>query len=575
MRSGLLAPRLWSAALVLTLAPLVGLAGDIAFDEIADKSGSRTVHRTRRFLGKYADVLRMFTSGGAAAAVADYNNDGFDDIFVIDSDAGRPHHLYRNEGDGTFADVSKEAGVTKGNDPQSICADAIWFDYDNDGWEDLLIARFGTPLLFRNSRDGTFKDVTAQSGLDKFGNTIAAVAFDYDNDGMLDLLFGDYFKAVNLFDLDSPKILPINLDDAHNGGGLRLYRNSAGKFVDATESAGLARHDGWTLDVGHADYDNDGDQDIYVASDYGTDRLFRNEGDGRFSDVTADAIGFDTKKGMNADWGDYDNDGLLDVYVTNITDEYMQEGNFLWRNSGDGTFIDVGRETGVHATGWGWGAKFADFDNDGWLDLFVVNGLRSAGAKNYITEVFEMLIRPNVDFSDLGSWPLIGDMSWSGYQKQRLFRNDRVGGFVDVGAHAGVDNDLDGRGVALGDFDNDGRIDIYQTSADQPTLLYRNVSDAGNWIEFELRGTKSNRFGIGARIVVEAGGYEQIREIDGGNGYSGQSAKRAHFGLGSALTVKRVEIHWPSGTVDSIDVAINNCYVANEGKGVILKGKSP
>ena len=150
-----------------------------------------------------------------------------------------------------------------------------------------------------------------------------------------------------------------------------------------------------------------------------------------------------------------------------------------------------------------------------------------------------------------------------------------MGGFVDVGGTAGVDNDLDGRGVALVDFDNDGRIDIYQTSADQPTLLYRNVSDAGNWIEFELRGTKSNRFGIGARIVVEAGGYEQIREIDGGNGYASQSAKRAHFGLGSALTVKRVEIHWPSGTVDSIDVAINDCYVANEGKGVILKGKSP
>ena len=285
--------------------------------------------------------------------------------------------------------------------------------------------------------------------------------------------------------------------------------------------------------------------------------------------MTESAIGIDTKKGMNVDWADFDNDGWLDAYVTNITDEYMREGNFLWRNSGDGTFIDVSRETSTHETGWGWAAKFADFDNDGWRDLFVVNGLRSAGTENYISHVFEMLTRANVDFSNLASWPKIGEMSWSGYQKQRLFRNDRAGGFVEVGRQAGVDNDLDGRGIALGDFDNDGRIDIYQTNADQPALLHRNVSSAGNWVSIALRGTQSNHFGIGARITLRVAGQEQIREIDGGNGYSGQSAKRAHFGLGSARKIDSVKIRWPSGRTNTVAVAINQRYLVEEGSGLI------
>ena len=570
--------RHWSLAWCILLAGVLAASdtgNGLRFKEVGEKGGARAVHRTRRFEGKHADVLRMFTSGGAAAAVADYNNDGFDDIFMLDSDTGRPHHLFRNNGDGFFPDMAKQAGVSGGNEPDTICADVLWFDYDNDGREDLLIARFGTPILHRNTGDGTFKDVTASSGLTDFGNTIAVIAFDYDNDGLLDLLFGDYFQPVNLFDLESPKILPDNLDDAHNGGGVRLYRNTGERFVNVTEKAGLANHDGWTLDLGHADYDNDGDQDLYVAADYGTDRLYRNEGKGKFVDVTESAIGIDTKKGMNIDWADYDNDGWLDAYITNITDEYMREGNFLWRNSGDGTFLDVSKETSTHETGWGWAAKFADFDNDGWQDLFVVNGLRSAGRENYITHVFEMLTRPGVDFSDLASWPNIGGMSWSGYQQQRLLRNDGAGGFVEVGPQAGVANDLDGRGIALGDFDNDGRIDIYQTNADQPALLHLNVTAAGNWVSIALRGTRSNRFGICARIRLTASGNEQIREINGGNGYSGQSAKRAHFGLGSSRKVDSVEVRWPSGIIDVIKGTVNKRYVVEEGNGLAKESEIP
>ena len=300
------------------------------------------------------------------------------------------------------------------------------------------MARFGTPLLYRNLGGGRFADVTAGSGLTAFANTIAVIAFDYDGDGRLDLLFGNYFRPLDLTALTTPHVLPNNLDDAVNGGGVTLWRNvtAAGgplRFVDVTAQAGLSGTTGWTLDVGHGDFDGDGRPDLYLADDYGTDRLYLNAGPDaagvvRFRDVTEQTIGFDTKKGMNAEIADYDRDGRLDVYVTNITDEYMRECNMLWHNDGPGadgvpTFTDVARETGTCNTLWGWAAKFGDFDDDGWLDLFAVDGLRSAGAENYIPVLLEMILTPGVDFTDLGAWPPIGTMSWSGHQRSKLFRN--------------------------------------------------------------------------------------------------------------------------------------------------------
>ncbi|MGH9202537.1 MAG: FG-GAP repeat domain-containing protein, partial [Vicinamibacterales bacterium] len=424
------------------------MPGQIRFEEIAEKARVRHVHRTRRFSGKNADTLRMFTSGGSSVAVGDFDNDGFDDLFVTNSDAGQPNRLFRNSGDFTFADVTESAGVAGGNDPLSIVSDSLWFDYDNDGWRDLLVARFGTPILYRNEGHGRFRDVTQRSGLNQFANTIAIIAFDADRDGHLDLLLGNYFQPVNLLDLKTTKVLPNDLDKAVNGGGVTFWRNNGnGTFTNATAQAGLANQMGWILDVGHGDLDDDGDPDIYLAGDYGTDRLYFNNGDGTFRDVTEAAIGFDTKKGMNAEFADYNNDGRLDIYVTNITDEYMKECNMLWHNNGDGTFTDLSKETGTCDTLWGWAAKFADFDNDGWLDLFAVNGLRSAGKENYIPVLFQMVATPNVDFSNLDNWPAIGEMTWSGYQKKKLFRNLAGDLFREMAGPAGVDNDLDGRGV--------------------------------------------------------------------------------------------------------------------------------
>jgi len=575
-------------ARLLTAPAAPAAAGTIRFVEGGAAAGARVVHHTRVFPGKYADVLGMFTAGGAAVAVGDYDGDGWDDLFVTDSAAGGRSHLLHNNGPDksghvTFTDVAEAAGVAGGNDPQAIVSDAIWFDADNDGREDLLVARFGTPILYRNLGGGHFKDVSAVSGLTKFGNTIAVIAFDYDNDGRLDLLFGNYFKPVNLFELKDRHVLPDNLDQATNGGGVTLWHNQGPNaqggitFVETTAKAGLGRHTGWTLDVGHADLDNDGWQDLYLACDYGTDRLFLNHRDGTFTEVTEKAIGFDTKKGMNVDFGDFDRDGWLDIYVTNITDEYMKECNMLWHNNGVDaagqlTLTDLSKETGTCSTLWGWGAKWADFDNDGWADIFAADGLRSAGPKDYIPVLVEMIIKPGIDFTDVASWPDIGDMSWSGFQKKKLFRNLGDGTFKEVAAAAGVDNVLDGRGVGIGDFDNDGRLDIYQTSAAQPSLLYWNrTPDAGHWLELKLVGSRSNRDAIGARVTVTAGGAKLLREVDGGNGYASQSSHRLHFGLGASAAVDAVEVRWPSGLVERIKVPVDHISTVREGSGVALK----
>jgi hypothetical protein len=306
----------------------VAAAGS-GFVDVAAAAGVDRPHHNRSFHNPYARIMEGYTALGAAVAVADYDGDGLDDLFVTDSSETGRNLLYHNDGDFTFTEVGEAAGVADGNDAANASADALWLDYDDDGREDLLVVRFGHSRLFRNlgaagEAPGAvpggvrFADVTAAAGLDRYLNSITAVAFDYDRDGDLDLLLGNYFQPVDLFDPDTPRFFPESFESAANGGGLTLYRNEGdGTFTDATAAAGLAGHSGWTLDLGHADADGDGDQDLYVASDFGTDRFFVNEGDGTFTDATERAIGIDTKKGMNADWGDFDDDGRLDLFVAN------------------------------------------------------------------------------------------------------------------------------------------------------------------------------------------------------------------------------------------------------------------
>ncbi len=438
------------------------------FEDITEKAGVNKKHTNRSFDNPYAKIMAGYTALGASAAVSDYDGDGYDDIFTTDSKLGGKNHLYHNNHNLTFTDVAEQAGVADANDTSNAVADSMWLDYNNDGKPDLLVICFGHNKLYENLGNGKFKDVTKQAGLYRYSNAITAIAFDYDRDGQVDLFVGSYFQPINIFNPDSPRFFPESCRrTANNGGGLTVFHNNGnGTFTDVTKKAGFALS-GWTLDLGHADADNDGWDDLYVACDFGTDHFFHNNKDGTFTDITEKALGgFDTKKGMNVDWGDYDNDGFLDIYVTNITDDYMREGNFLWHNNGDLTFTDVSRETGTAETGWGWGAKWFDYDNDGWLDLYVVNGWVSAGKESYVPDVFKNdHTTPNIDFADARSWPPMGNKSLSGYEKKKLFHNEHGQSFHDEAKRHGLDSVRDGRGIAVADFDNDGKLDLFVANA--------------------------------------------------------------------------------------------------------------
>ncbi len=526
--------------------------GDRWFAEVTHQAGIHHRHSNRVFDNPYAKIMAGYTALGASVAVADFDRDGFDDFFITDSSETGKNRLYRNQHNFTFTDVAEQAGVADGNDHENASSAALWLDFNNDGWPDLLVIRFGHNQLFQNLGNGHFKDVTRQAGLYRYLNAIAATAFDYDHDGYVDLLIGAYFQPVNLFNPKTPRFFPEDFETANNGGGVVLFHNNGnGTFTDVTEKAGL-KQSGWTLSLGHGDIDNDGWDDLYVACDFGTDRLFHNQRNGTFKDITESAIGIDNKKGMNVDFGDFDNDGLLDIYVTNITDDYMREGNFLWRNNGNLTFSDVSRETGTFDTGWGWGAKFFDYDNDGWLDLYVLNGWVSAGKESYVPDIFAMITKPGIDLTDARNWPAMGNKSLSGYQKKRLFHNNHGQIFRDDAKRHGLDSELDGRGMGIADFDNDGRLDIIVANANAEPLLYRNIMPPGpHWVEFLLEGTKSNRAAVGAQIRISFDGQQRLSFVNGGSSFAGQSSARVHFGLGTAKSLEKVEVRWPSGLVET------------------------
>jgi hypothetical protein len=560
-----------AAAVLIGLACIAGgasVVGDRWFEDVTRRAGVANKHTNRSFKNPYAHIMAGYTALGASAAVADYDGDGYDDVFVTDSMEGGKNHLYHNNGNLTFTDVAEKAGVANGNDDRNASSDSLWLDYNNDGRPDLLVVRFGQNQLFENLGGGKFREVTRQAGLIGYKNAITAIAFDYDRDGYVDLFVGSYFQPVNVFQPETPRFFPESFETANNGGGITVYHNNGnGTFTDVTEKIGF-KLSGWTLDLGHADANNDGWDDLYIACDFGTDRFFVNNGDGTFTDKTEKAIGFDTKKGMNAEWGDYDNDGFLDIFVTNITDDYMREGNFLWHNNGNLTFTDVARENGVHDTGWGWGGKFFDYDNDGWLDLYVVNGWVSAGKDSYVPDIFTMVTKPGIDFADARNWPPMGNKSLSGYQKKRLFHNEHGTGFKDEAARHGVDSVRDGRGIAVADFDNDGRLDLFVANANSEPYLYHNTQTTGNhWAQFLLEGTKSNRGAVGAQVRVTAGGRTLLSFVNGGNGFGAQSTARVHFGLGASSVMDRVEIRWPSGLKQVLEkLNANHIYKIQEGK---------
>lgn len=548
------------------------------FEEISKSAGIVFTHYPPVFDQKIRHVNALWANFIAAAAVGDFNADGLDDIFLVSSRPGVENALYENKGGLKFVNVTQRARLTNFNSAGTVASGALWFDYDNDGWVDLLVLRLGHNMLFRNNRDGSFSNVTSNSHLgDKRQNAISAIAFDYDRDGYLDVLVGGFFADdVDLFKLTTTRILPKHGFTADNGGTKTLYHNNGdGTFTDVTEKSGI-NDTRFTTALGHGDYDNDNWPDFYIANDFGPDKLYRNRGNGTFEDVTTKVMEIDNRKGMNVDFGDYNNDGNLDIYVTNITEPWFRECNMLWLNWDSEVLVDVSLETGTCDTGWGWGAKFLDFDNDRLLDIYVANGFISAGSENYadVVERWQEPLRKGqtMDFVDALIWPAIGNKSFAGYERNRLFHNQGNHVFEDVAAKAGVDSIFDGRGVAVADFDNDGAMDILVTNQNQMPLLYHNLAGRkNNWVEMRLKAA-GNRSAVGARVKLVTAGQSQTTEINCGNGYQSQSSLTVHFGLSQTRNIELIEIRWPSGRRQQLrNVTPNQLLKIKEPTGKVVR----
>jgi hypothetical protein len=540
--------------------------------DISTQAGVHVMHHKVQLDSKLENIMPWMASVGAAVCAADYNNDGLVDIFVTSSGRNTPCHLFRNNGDGTFTDVAEAAGVANLNEEGGVM-DAVWGDFDNDGWPDLYVVKWSAPnRLFHNNHDGTFTDVTVSSGTGDVSNGNAAIWFDYNGDGLLDLYIGNYFRPENnLWDLKTTVIMQDDFEKARNAGPNVLYRNNGdGTFTNVAPELGVD-DTGWTLDVGACDLFKSGHMDLYLANDFGQDTIYKNNGDGTFTNVTHTALPIDTRKGMNVDFADLDGDGYPDIYVSNVTQPgYLVEGNFLWHNNGDGTFTDKAVTVGVADGGWAWGAKFVDLDNDGEMEIVGMDGFVSAGTGDYWYYLGTMATTPGIVVADSHNWPTIGDMSISGYQPSRLYvkQGDT---YTDIALDAGITDLYDGRGVCIADFDNDGLPELFVASQGAPFLLYKNYPEKRNhWLGLRLVGKgKSNYDAIGARVTLSTRDRNYIKWVDPGSGFASQSDRRLIFGLGSLASFNGIDILWPDGSEQHIDsLAIDRYHTITQGETV-------
>lgn len=594
------------------------------FLEQAGESGCHNVHSMVKLAPVFANIMPWLSSVGAAAAAADYDADGDADIYVTNSGHGDSNKLFENQGDGRFVDVTAMAGVGCTN---AIGANmhAIWGDVDNDGDLDLYVVKWAaTNSLYRNNGDGTFTDVSSSAGVDYWGYANGATFLDYDRDGWLDILVGNYFAEKvhdprsgelvrsDLWDPVTTRVMHETFTDAANGGRNVLYRNRGdGTFEDVTVQVGLAAT-AWTLAVGSGDLNNDGWPDLYLANDFGPDECYLNTGatesTPRFR-VLVDprghpGIGADWWKGMNIDMGDVNNDGYLDLYVTNIfAAKYKtDEGNMLWINHADAVmpggrgFHNIGKESATFDGGWGWGGKFADFNHDGLLDIFTVNGFVTGDERqNYWFQLQEMVTQTKNQTADARDWPVMGARDLSGREPSRLFmqvsaQSDRREAlrFVDVSAAVGITDLLNGRGIALADFDGDGDLDIFVANQGAHSLYYVNqlnqpnvrradflqvklVGEPNAPLEWGDRKLASTRDAVGARIIVGTSHGTFMREVQGGQGFASQSEYALHFGLPDGADVAHITIKWPSGREDVLEAEqartlLNRHVVLEEGR---------
>jgi hypothetical protein len=538
--------------------------------ESAGPSGIDFRHEGPTLDPKLNHIMPQVASMGAAVAIADVDADGYADFYVTNSKEGSKNRLYRNRGDGSFEDAGDRFGVADVNQPGTgVSMGAVFGDYDNDGFEDLFLYKWGRPELFRNEQGRRFSRVTETAALVPWANINTAIWLDYDRDGRLDLFLGGYYsERLNLWSLTDTKIMPESFEYANNGGRKYLYRNlGQGRFEDVSAKAGLTSTR-WALAAVAADLRGTGYPDLFIANDYGVSELFINER-GRFREVGRDAgVGYAPKSGMNASAGDVLNQGKLAIYVSNISEEgILLQGNNLWVPSGETagipTYENMARAMGVDLGGWSFGAQFGDLNNDGFLDLYLVNGYVSASRdESYWYDFSKVAGGHEVIIKDAANWPAMGARSLAGYQPKRVWINDGSAGFVEVAQVVGVTDRYDGRAIALADFAGRGALDAVVANQRGPLLLYKNeVAADRQWIAFDLEGGCrddkapagcSNRSAVGAQVEVFWNGRRQLQEVSGGSGFCAQNQRRLHFGLGRPQTIERVVIRWPSGRTQEL-----------------------
>jgi hypothetical protein len=554
--------------------PVSGTPLGVQFIDVAKQAG---LHAKTIYGGEHRNKYLLETTG-CGAAFFDYDQDDWVDIFLVNGwrfeGFGKGQeptcHLFKNNRDGTFTDVTVRAGLARSGWGQACCVG----DYNNDGWNDLFISYYGQNALFRNNGNGTFAEVTKQAGLmqDRVRWNSGCTFLDYDKDGHLDLFVGNYID----FDVKTAP-LPEDANCAYKGiqvacgppgleGGKNLlYRNNGdGTFTDVSAKAGMTGTLGtYALSCAAADLDNTGWPNIYVANDSTSATYYVNQKDGTFKDQAIEAgVAYSPdgkpQAGMGVSVGDYNRDGLFDIVKTN----FAGDTDSLYMNLGDGSFDDRTYQAGlgVNTRLLGWGVSFLDMDNDGWLDILVANGH----------------VYPEVDGTQV-------DAAYA--ERKYLYRNLRNGQFEDVSLSGGrgITAAVPARGFAVGDFDNDGSLDAIVNCVNAvPQLLQCQSTWKRNWIKIRTVGTKSNRTGIGARIRVVAqtgtpllkakagSALEQMDEVRSCNGYYSANDLRMHFGLGDAAKADLVEIRWPSGAVDRWkDLGANRLYVLEEGGRVV------